>query len=165
MLRCYDGALRLGMIRGALHARMDVWRSSRSSTRSQLFIHKTADAATVLGRLGDEGPVPELDGAIAWLNSAPATARSRRGKVVLFDICTYSCINSLRQLPYLKHWAAQYRDAGLVVIGVHSPEFTFEKEQANVERAVHDLNITYAVAIDCRRTIWNAFNSASFNSS
>ncbi len=107
----------------------------------------------------DEGRPPDLSGAVAWLNSAPLSSQSLRGKVVLVDIWTYSCINSLRELPYVKSWAAKYKDAGLVVIGVHSPEFTFEKDRANVERAVADLKVTYPVAMDNNYGIWNAFNN------
>ena len=77
---------------------------------------------------GDEGEMPDLDGAIAWLNSVPLSRTSLRGKVVLVDFWTYTCINSLRPLPYVKSWAAKYKDAGLVVIGVHTPEFSFEHE-------------------------------------
>jgi len=103
--------------------------------------------------------MPELDGAIGWLNSAPVESRSLLGKVVLVDIWTYSCINSLRQLPYLKSWSAKFRDASLVVIGVHSPEFGFEREPHNVENAVRDLRITYPVAIDSDHRIWRAFSN------
>lgn len=103
--------------------------------------------------------MPDLNGATGWLNTAPLTTKSLRGKVVLADIWTYSCINSLRQLPYLKSWAAKYRNAGLVVIGVHSPEFEFEKDRANVEQAVRDLHITYPVAIDSNHGVWQAFNN------
>lgn len=109
--------------------------------------------------LTDEGAMPDLNGATGWLNTAPLTTKSLRGKVVLADIWTYSCINSLRQLPYLKSWAAKYRNAGLVVIGVHSPEFEFEKDRANVEQAVRDLHITYPVAIDSNHGVWQAFNN------
>jgi thiol-disulfide isomerase/thioredoxin len=109
--------------------------------------------------LADEGRLPDLDGAIAWLNSVPLNRKSLRGKVVLVDVWTYSCINSLRQLPYMKSWAAKYKDAGLVVIGVHAPEFGFEKERANVENAVRDLKLTYPVAIDSNHAIWQAFNN------
>lgn len=109
--------------------------------------------------LGDEGPMPDLSGAIAWLNSPPLTAKSLRGKVVLVDFWTYSCINCLRALPYIEGWAAKYKDAGLVVIGVHTPEFAFEKDRANVEKAVRDLKITYPVAIDSNYRIWQAFNN------
>jgi cytochrome c biogenesis protein CcdA/thiol-disulfide isomerase/thioredoxin len=109
--------------------------------------------------LHDEGPMPELGGAVAWLNSPPLTRNSLRGKVVLIDFWTYSCINCLRSLPYIEGWAAKYKDAGLVVIGVHTPEFAFEKERSNVEKAVRDLKITYPVAIDSDYKIWQAFNN------
>ena len=102
----------------------------------------------------DEGPLPDLDGAIGWLNSAPLSGKSLHGKVVLVDFWTYTCINSLRPLPYVKSWAAKYKDAGLVVIGVHTPEFSFEHEPVNVENAVHDLKVTYPVAIDSNYRIW-----------
>jgi thiol-disulfide isomerase/thioredoxin len=78
--------------------------------------------------LADEGPMPDLGGAVGWLNSAPLTSESLRGKVVLVDFWTYTCINLLRPLPYIKAWADKYKDAGLIVIGVHTPEFSFEKE-------------------------------------
>ena len=82
---------------------------------------------------GDEGPMPDLDGRVAWLNVTPLSSKSLRGKVVLVNFWTYSCINSLRELLYIKAWAAKYKDAGLVVIGVHAPEFGFEKDPANCE--------------------------------
>jgi thiol-disulfide isomerase/thioredoxin len=109
--------------------------------------------------MGDEGRMPDLDGALAWLNSTPLSSKSLRGKVVLINFWTYSCINSLRELPYLQAWAAKYKDAGLVVIGVHAPEFGFEKERANVENAVRELNVVLPVAIDSNHTIWQAFRN------
>jgi thiol-disulfide isomerase/thioredoxin len=109
--------------------------------------------------LPDEGPMPELDGATGWLNSGVLTRDSLRGKVVLVDIWTYSCINSLRQLPYLKSWAMKYMDADLVVIGVHSPEFGFERDRTNVEKAVQDLKVLYPIAIDSKMGVWRAFNN------
>src|SRR5262245_27840400 len=114
----------------------------------------TANAAVT-----DEGLMPELGGAVAWLNSAPLSRESLRGKVVLVNFWSYSCINSLRELPYIRSWAAKYKDAGLVVIGVHAPEFGFEKERANVENAVRELNITFPVPIDSSHRIWRAFNN------
>lgn len=119
----------------------------------------TASAAASLPALKDEGTLPELNGAIGWLNSPALNAKSLRGKVVLADFWTYTCINSLRPLPYIKNWAAKYKDAGLVVIGVHTPEFSFEKEPGNVENAVRDLKVTYPVAIDSNYRIWQAFNN------
>jgi thiol-disulfide isomerase/thioredoxin len=105
------------------------------------------------------GSLPDLDGAIGWLNSPPLHRKSLRGKVVLIDFWTYTCINSLRPLPYVKAWAAKYKDAGLVVIGVHTPEFSFEKLRVNVENAVRELKVAYPVAIDSNYTIWQAFNN------
>jgi cytochrome c biogenesis protein CcdA/peroxiredoxin len=109
--------------------------------------------------LDDEGSMPDLNGAVSWLNSAPLTRDSLRGKVVLIDFWTYSCINCLRSLPYVEDWARKYKEAGLVVIGVHTPEFAFEKDQANVAKAVRDLKVTYPVAIDSDHKIWNSFHN------
>ncbi|QKS01189.1 redoxin family protein [Sphingomonas sp. CL5.1] len=109
--------------------------------------------------LADEGPMPPLDGAVAWLNSPPLTREALRGKVVVVDFWTYSCINCLRALPYVKAWADKYGKDGLVVIGVHAPEFAFEKDIANVRKAVADLGIRYPVAIDNDYAIWRAFNN------
>ena len=106
-----------------------------------------------------EGPMPELTGAVAWLNSPPLTAAGLRGKVVLIDFWTYSCINCLRELPYIKAWAQKYGPAGLVIIGVHTPEFAFERVANNVQKATKDLGVTYPVAIDSDYKIWSAFNN------
>jgi thiol-disulfide isomerase/thioredoxin len=119
----------------------------------------TASAAESQPALADEGALPDLGGAIGWLNSAPLSSESLRGKVVLLDIWTYTCIYSLRPLPYVKSWATKYKDAGLVVIGVHTPEFSFEKERVNVENAVRNLKVTYPVAIDSNYRIWHALNN------
>ena len=116
-------------------------------------------AAEVQVKLDDEGPMPPLDGAVGWINSPALTTQSLRGKVVLVDFWTYSCINCLRALPYVEAWSEKYKDAGLVVIGVHTPEFAFEKERANVEKAVRDLHISYPVAIDSNYQIWQAFDN------
>ncbi|MGY2403172.1 cytochrome c biogenesis protein DipZ [Pseudomonas sp. SDO5271_S396] len=106
-----------------------------------------------------EGALPALDGAVQWLNSAPLSAEALKGKVVLVDFWTYSCINCLRTLPYVKAWAEKYRDQGLVVIGVHAPEFAFERDVSNVTKAMKDLGINYPVAIDNNYKIWRAFNN------
>jgi len=108
-------------------------------------------------KLPPEGLMPPLSGAVEWLNSPPLTRESLKGKVVLVDFWTYSCINCLRSIPYVKAWADKYKDQGLVVIGVHTPEFAFEKSVANVKNAVADLNIGYPVAIDSNYAIWRAF--------
>jgi len=104
-------------------------------------------------------PMPSLAGATGWLNSAPLTRESLRGKVVLVDFWTYSCINCLRTLPYVKRWYQTYKDYGLVVIGVHAPEFAFERDPDNVRRAVGELGITYPVAIDDDYAIWRGFSN------
>ncbi|MGU3412607.1 cytochrome c biogenesis protein DipZ [Enterobacteriaceae bacterium C34A] len=110
-------------------------------------------------KLIDAGVMPPLTGAVQWLNSPPLTAESLRGKVVLVDFWTYSCINCLRTLPYVKAWAEKYRDQGLVVIGVHSPEFAFERDISNVTKEAKKLGVTYPIAIDNNFSIWQAFNN------
>lgn len=114
---------------------------------------------TASADLGDEGAMPSLSGGVLWLNSPPLTVEQLRGKVVVVDFWTYSCINCLRALPYVRAWAEKYRDSGLVVIGVHAPEFAFERDANNVRRAVHDLGVNYPVVLDNNLTIWRAFNN------
>ncbi len=106
-----------------------------------------------------EGEIPALTGATQWLNSPPLTASSLRGKVVLVDFWTYSCINCIRSLPYVRAWADKYKNYGLVVIGVHAPEFAFEKEPQNVIKAVKDLGVDYPVALDNDYAIWKGFSN------
>ncbi|MFS2033507.1 cytochrome c biogenesis protein DipZ [Polaromonas sp. CT11-55] len=103
-----------------------------------------------------------LAGATGWINTAPLAGADLRGKVVLVDFWTYSCINCLRTLPYIRAWADKYREAGLVVLGVHSPEFAFEKKENNVRRAVKDLGLAYPVAIDSRHAIWRGFDNQAW---
>ncbi|MBW8786166.1 MAG: cytochrome c biogenesis protein DipZ [Rhizobium leguminosarum] len=107
-----------------------------------------------------EGPAPSLDGAVEWLNSEPLTTEQLRGKVVLVDFWTYSCINCIRTIPYVRAWAEKYADQGLVVIGVHAPEFAFEKKIDNVKKAIGDFQIGYPVAIDNDYSIWRAFENS-----
>ncbi len=102
---------------------------------------------------------PALDGAVQWLNSPPLNMEQLRGKVVVVDFWTYSCINCLRSLPYVQAWADKYRDQGLVVIGVHAPEFAFERDPDNVIRATRQLGVTYPVALDNNFAIWKAFSN------
>jgi thiol-disulfide isomerase/thioredoxin len=116
-------------------------------------------AAKPAGNLPVEGEIPSFAGATLWLNSPPLTPESLRGKVVVVDFWTYSCINCLRALPYVESWYQKYQDRGLVIIGVHAPEFAFEKDPNNVRRAVADLKITYPVALDNDYAIWQAFNN------
>ncbi len=111
------------------------------------------------GPLPVEGMLPALSGAVQWLNSPPLTVEGLKGKVVLVDFWTYSCINCLRAIPYVRAWAEKYKDQGLVVIGVHAPEFAFEKAVDNVRKAVADLKIGYPVAIDNDYAIWRAFDN------
>jgi thiol-disulfide isomerase/thioredoxin len=110
-------------------------------------------------RLPDEGELPSLDGATGWLNSPPLTPAGLRGQVVLVDFWTYTCINWLRQLPYLRAWAGKYSGHGLVVIGVHTPEFSFEQTADNVRRAVEEMRIDYPVALDNDYSVWRAFDN------
>ncbi len=104
-----------------------------------------------------EGTMPALDGATQWLNSEPLTREGLRGKVVLIDFWTYSCINCIRALPYVEAWYEKYRDRGLVVIGVHAPEFAFERDVCNVRRAIADFGLAYPVAVDNDYALWRAF--------
>jgi thiol-disulfide isomerase/thioredoxin len=112
---------------------------------------------TSSAQLPVEGTLPSFDGATDWLNSPPLTPAGLRGKVVLVGFWTYTCVNWLRQLPYLRAWAQKYADRGLVVIGVHTPEFSFERDLDNVLRAVADRDIEYPVAVDSDYGVWNAF--------
>jgi cytochrome c biogenesis protein CcdA/thiol-disulfide isomerase/thioredoxin len=109
--------------------------------------------------LADEGVMPSLDGATTWLNSGPLTTQSLRGKVVLIDFWTFDCINCLNALPHVRAWAEKYRDQGLVVVGVHSPEFAYERKLDNVKRAVRDLQLKFPIAIDNDFAIWKAFSN------
>ena len=133
--------------------------ASQSADQSAHIVRVSLPAPAPPADLPVEGRLPALDGATAWLNSAPLTPEALRGKVVLVNFWTYSCINCLRTLPYLKTWAERYRNDGLVVIGVHTPEFGFEHDTGNVKRALANLNIRYPVAVDSDYRIWNAFGN------
>ncbi len=106
-----------------------------------------------------EDTTPSLSGVVEWLNSPPLTIDGLKGKVVLVDFWTYSCINCLREIPYVRAWAEKYQDRGFVVIGVHTPEFAFERNVANVKKAVSELGIGYPVAIDNDYAVWRAFEN------
>jgi thiol-disulfide isomerase/thioredoxin len=110
-------------------------------------------------RLPIEGNLPSLGGATTWLNSPPLTAADLRGKVVLFDFWTYTCINWLCTFPYVRAWAEKYKDQGLVVISIHTPEFAFEQNLGNVRREAADLGVHFPTAVDNDYAIWNAFNN------
>jgi thiol-disulfide isomerase/thioredoxin len=126
-------------------------------TRANQLFRATTHPAAV--QLPVEGSLPSLAGATGWLNSPPLTAAGLRGKVVLADFWTYTCINWLRTLPYLRAWAQTYQDHGLVVVGVHTPEFDVEHDLDNVRRAVRDLGVDYPVAVDSDYAIWTAFDN------
>jgi thiol-disulfide isomerase/thioredoxin len=157
-----------------------LWLSLRSTdirttimkTRRLALFGLLAGAITTLGksspaqpmrhpaaRLPVEGEFPSLAGANAWLNSQPLGADALRGKVVLIDIWTYTCINWLRTLPYVRSWAEKYKDQGLIVIGVHSPEFSFEKDLDNVRRAAQAMRVNYPIAVDSDHAIWRALRN------
>ena len=114
---------------------------------------------TASARLPVEGELPSFSGATGWLNSPPLTPASLSGKVVLVNFWTYTCVNWLRQFPYIRAWAGKYSGAGLVVIAVHTPEFSFEHDLGNVRREVQDLKVDYPVAIDNDYAVWQAFDN------
>ena len=110
----------------------------------------------------DSAVLQRMSGATGWLNSPPLSAAELRGKVVLVDFWTYTCINWIRTLPYVRAWAEKYRDQGLVVIGAHTPEFEFEKNIDNVRRAVSDMRVAYPVALDSDYAVWRAFGNSAW---
>lgn len=142
------------------------WGSPTGWVLATLFA-LAASLAAMHGKGGDAraaAPVPQssspfqsLGAAVSWVNSPPLAPEGLRGKVVLLDFWTYSCINCLRTLPYIRAWSDKYRDLGFVVVGVHTPEFGFEHRPENVERAAARLGITFPVAVDSSRAIWQAF--------
>lgn len=121
--------------------------------------HPAAMSVPMASPLPVLGPMPAFSDIAGWINSPPLTREDLRGKVVLVDFWTYSCINCIRTLPYVKRWYEKYKDQGLVVIGVHTPEFAFEKDPSNVETAVKKFGIPYPVAIDSRYGTWNAYSN------
>src|SRR5262252_1416181 len=141
---------------------------TKSDRRQFLGNAAIAIAATQLGvtgsveaqsRLPIEGESPSLGGATAWLNSQPLKAGGLRGKVVLVDFWTYTCINWRRTLPYVRAWADKYKDRGVVVIGVHTPEFPFENNVDNIRWAAKDMGVNYPIAVDSDYAVWTAFNN------
>jgi thiol-disulfide isomerase/thioredoxin len=140
----------LAVLLSALCASID------TSAEDTSMAQRTSIAAA---ELPVEGKLPSLGHATAWLNSEPLSAADLRGKVVLIDFWTYTCINWRRTLPYLRAWEQKYRDSGLVVIGVHTPEFSFEKDIGNVRRVAKNQNVDYPIAMDSDYAIWNAFKN------
>ena len=132
------------------------FKSNNLSLNSALDSTPTPVAAP---SIKDQGPAPEFTGISHWLNSQPLTLASLKGKVVLIDFWTYSCINCIRTLPTVTKWYDAYKDKGLVIIGVHTPEFAFEKETANVQMAIDNFHIKYPVAQDNSYATWNAYSN------
>ena len=126
---------------------------------NNMMMQAKPKAATEETNIAPEGAFPSLAGATDWLNSPPLTPEALKGKVVLIDFWTYSCINCLRAIPYVRAWAEKYKDQGLVVIGVHTPEFAFERNVANIRKAIASLKIGYPVAVDNDYAIWRAFDN------
>ena len=150
------GAVAMTIVAGRLGVIGSAKAQPGKTTPADLPMMKRHPMRPVASRLPAAGV---FSGASAWLNSQPLTAGALRGKAVLVNFCTYSCINWRRSLPYVRAWSAKYKDQGLVVIGVHTPEFGFEKDLGNVRRAVEDMQIEYPIAIDNDYAIWRAFNN------
>lgn len=132
-------------------------RISRFESNSRII---TSIAAALFGALLLLGAVPEFEGGAGWLNSAPLAASSLRGKVVLVDFWEYTCVNCLRTLPYLREWYRRYHDDGLVIVGVHTPEFSFSGDDKNVEAAIKRLGIRWPVVLDDHDAIWNRYHNS-----
>jgi cytochrome c biogenesis protein CcdA/thiol-disulfide isomerase/thioredoxin len=152
----------LGLDRGFL-TRVSLASTSGLEQRLLDRLHPKQQAQKVttvnVNANADEEDEPSFDDATTWINSPPLKLEQLRGKVVLVDFWTYSCINCLRSIPYVRAWDAKYRDSGLVVVGVHTPEFAFEKDLANVRTAVRDLRIVFPVAVDNEYEIWSSFDN------
>jgi cytochrome c biogenesis protein CcdA/thiol-disulfide isomerase/thioredoxin len=160
------GAIALGLDTRVLSKLSSAQTASlESGLARKLGASQQMDEATVRTNAAGElvlpviATLPTLDGLGPWFNSRPLTNQQLRGKVVLIDFWTYSCINCLRALPYVKAWDAKYRKDGLVIIGVHAPEFAFERDPANVAKAVSDLGVRYPVALDNQYRLWNALHN------
>ncbi|HKO20588.1 MAG TPA: thioredoxin family protein [Acidobacteriaceae bacterium] len=125
------------------------------STIAGQTVTATEEPPSIVG----SSPLHSLSDATGWINSPPLTAKGLKGKVVLVDFWDYSCINCIRAIPYITAWAEKYKDSGLVVVGVHTPEFDVEKQLPNVQRAVTKFGIAYPVALDNNMAIWNAFHN------
>jgi cytochrome c biogenesis protein CcdA/thiol-disulfide isomerase/thioredoxin len=151
-------AVAFGFDRGIL-TRLSAGRVSSLEQGLLSALHPTSIPTPSKGDNQDEEDVPSFEGATAWLNSRPLDLGQLHGKVVLVDFWTYSCINCIRNLPYVEAWAKKYGPSGLVVVGVHTPEFAFEKDVDNVKKAIHDLGVTYPVALDNDYDIWSSFDN------
>ena len=145
------------MLRAINYSRRSFLRTAAVTLAALLGIF--GFAKTQFSKTNTEGEFPSLDGATEWLNSQPLAPADLRGNVLMINFCTYTCINWLRQLPYVRAWAEKYKNQGLVVIGVHTPEFDFEHNIVNVRRAVKDMQVDYPIAIDNDYDIWRAFDN------
>jgi thiol-disulfide isomerase/thioredoxin len=145
-------AVRLGVI-GSARAQSS---NPKPVNQSAMKVHPMASAAD---RSPVEGELPSLAGATAWLNSEPLTPAGLRGRIVMVQFWTFTCINWRRTLPYVRVWSEKYKDRGLVVIGVHTPEFPFEKDIDNVRREAKNMMVNYPIAVDSEYGIWRAFNN------
>jgi thiol-disulfide isomerase/thioredoxin len=132
-----------------------VWSALACSAAFAQSVTASEEPPSIIG----SSPLSGLSDATGWINSAPLKAKQLKGKVVLIDFWDYSCINCIRAIPYIRAWADKYKDSGLVVIGVHTPEFDVEKQMANVQKAVRKFDITYPVAVDSDYAIWKAFHN------
>ncbi|MBS0344632.1 MAG: redoxin domain-containing protein, partial [Proteobacteria bacterium] len=153
-------AISLGLDTGAL-ARLSE-RAGTAAIEQKLVqpgLHKMQARERARLNLPVEGALPGFQGAVEWINSPPLTAQQLRGKVVLVDIWTFGCYNCRNALPYVRDWYRKYKDQGLVVVGVHSPEFAYEKNIDNVKRAVQELGIEFPVAVDNQFAVWRAFDN------
>jgi thiol-disulfide isomerase/thioredoxin len=158
-----------GVLSSASHVRMAVPVPARETPAGIISCGKgivmeahwraPAGLHFAVARLPDEGALPSLEGATGWLNSAPLTTAGLRGSVVLVGFWTYTCVNWLRQLPYLRAWSAKYSGRGLAVIGVHTPEYSFEHDADIVRRAVREMQISYPVSTDNNFAVWRAFGN------
>lgn len=142
-------------LKGRTLALLAIAAATGSATVAAQTVTASDEPPSIVG----SSPLHGLSGATGWLNSGPLTAKDLKGKVVLVDFWTYSCINCLRALPYIEAWSQKYKDSGLVVIGVHSPEFGFEQQLPNVQKAVQKFGVTFPIALDSNHAIWNAFHN------
>jgi thiol-disulfide isomerase/thioredoxin len=153
-------ALALGLLLGAaLTAAAAVWSARGGTSFAPLPAGATPFALPALASFDPRRP---LFGRDEWLNTRPLREEDLRGKVVLVNFWTYTCINSLRPMPYLREWARKYADRGLVVIGVHTPEFSFEKDLSNVQRAVVEQGVDFPVVLDSDYAVWNAYRNTAW---
>jgi cytochrome c biogenesis protein CcdA/thiol-disulfide isomerase/thioredoxin len=144
---------------GYTQALQGLEESAAAATRIRSLVGAREPVAGETDDLEDFGPAPDFRGISQWFNSEPLSLAGLRGKVVLIDFWTYSCVNCLRTLPYLTRWDETYRNEGLVIVGVHTPEFAFEREPDNVGRAIEELGIDYPVALDPAYATWNAWGN------